>query len=525
MPRASGLLLHPSSFPGRFGIGDFGSSAYQFIDFLMSSHQHFWQILPMGPTGYGNSPYLAYSVFAGNHLLISPELLVEQGWLMESDVADVPDFPLDHVDFDAVIAFKERLFRLAVARFKTKATAAVREEFDQFCTAKATWLEDYALFMACKSAHENASWNQWEPELRDRKPATLALYRTKLADEIFYHKYLQFEFHRQWTALKTYANDQSVSIIGDIPIYVAHDSADVWANPQNFHLDEETGEAALMAGVPPDYFSETGQLWGNPVYNWEHMEKTQFEWWVRRFATMLEYVDVIRVDHFRGFESYWAVPQGETTAINGEWMQAPGHALFETLQDKLGRLPIMAEDLGVITPEVEALRDRFHFPGMKILQFAFDSDARNPYLTFQYPHNSIVYTGTHDNDTTVGWFYSRHPGLQEHIRSYLGYAGTDGIHWDLIRHAMSSVSNWALFPFQDILGLGSDARMNTPGVAEGNWDWRYRGEALECQEISDRLRYFTDIYGRSLDFPPPKPKVQPEEATATEEPVPVGAMA
>ena len=511
MPRGSGILLHPSSFPSPYGIGDFGSSAYRFIDFLMSSHQHYWQILPMGPTGYGNSPYLSYSVFAGNHLLISPELLEEQGWLDKSELANSPDFPLDHIDFDGVIAFKDGLFRLACARFRQQATPAIQKQFEQFCIHQSSWLDDYSLFMACKYAHPNQSWYQWEPNLRQRKPGTLALYRKQFTDEIFYHQFLQYQFHCQWNALKTYANDQSITIIGDIPIYVAHDSADVWANPENFHLDEKTGEVALMAGVPPDYFSETGQLWGNPVYNWRHLKKNQFKWWVQRFKSMLEVVDVIRVDHFRGFESYWAVPKGETTAINGEWVQAPGEELFTTLAQKLGSLPIMAEDLGVITPEVEALRDRFDFPGMNILQFAFDSDARNPYLTFQYRKNSIVYTGTHDNDTTVGWFYSRSDDLQRHIRSYLGYNGIDGIHWDLIRHAMSSVANWALFPFQDILGLGTDARMNTPGTATGNWDWRYRTEAVECEEICHRLRYFTDIYGRSLDFPPPR--IQTDEET------------
>jgi 4-alpha-glucanotransferase len=350
--------------------------------------------------------------------------------------------------------------------------------------------------MALKGAKEGASWHTWEPELAKRDPAALAEWRDRLSNEIFHIKFLQFIFFQQWGALKQYANLRGIEIIGDIPIYVAHDSADVWANPENFALDEETLEASQMAGVPPDYFSATGQLWGNPVYNWEHLQQTGFKWWIQRFEAMLDYVDLIRIDHFRGFEAYWAVNRGETTAMNGEWVKAPGAEFFEVLRQKLGKLPILAEDLGVITPEVEALRDRFEFPGMKVLQFAFGSDPGNGFLPFNYPRNAVVYTGTHDNDTTVGWYYQLSEHEKHNLHTYLGGISPDGVQWDLIRLALSSVANLAILPLQDLLGLGGDARMNTPGKAEGNWGWRYRPEMIS-DEVRDRLRTLTHTFGRA----------------------------
>lgn len=495
-PRSSGILLHPTCFPSRFGIGDLGDKAYRFIDFLKDSYQQYWQVLPLGPTGYGNSPYMCYSAMAGNHLLISPDKLVDEGLLSEADFANLPAFPADKVDFERVIAIKTNLLKKACENFKHHATAIQRKAFHTFCNTRGYWLDNYALFMALKDAHNGASWYSWELELTKREPAALARMEQELTQEIFYYKFIQYEFFRQWSELKNYANQNGVDIIGDIPIYVAHDSADVWANPEFFALDEETGAAALMAGVPPDYFSATGQLWGNPVYNWEKLQKQDFKWWVQRFEAMLDYVDIIRIDHFRGFEAYWAVPQGEETAINGEWIKAPGVEFFAVIKQKLGKLPILAEDLGIITEEVEALRDQFEFPGMKVLQFAFGSDPGNPFLPFNYPRNAVVYTGTHDNDTTLGWFNTTNDYEKQNLLLYLGNISPDGINWDLIRLALSSIANQAIIPLQDVLGLATQARMNYPSTAEGNWEWRYQQEVL-TKELSDRLKILTNLYGRA----------------------------
>lgn len=496
-PRACGILLHPTSFPSRFGIGDLGLEAYRFIDFLMESAQQLWQILPLGPTGDSNSPYASYSAMAGHPLLISPEMLQKKGLLAKEDFANLPKFDAEKVDFVRVIQTKMPLFQKACENFKANATSIQQKEFSEFCKSKAYWLDDYALFMALKEGHGGTSWNSWEPEIAQRQPEAIEQWQQQLASEIFYYKYLQFEFFSQWMELKRYANLCGIRIIGDISIYVAHDSADVWANPEIFCLDKQTGEPALMAGTPPDYFSATGQLWGNPVYNWEQLQKEDFKWWVQRFQTMLDYVDLIRIDHFRGFQAYWAVKQGETTAINGEWIEAPGEVFFKVLNKKLGSLPIIAEDLGEITPEVEALRDRFKFPGMKILQFAFGSGSNNPFLPFNYQSNSVVYTGTHDNDTIVGWFNKLSRREQEKVLRYLGCTSPDGVHWDMIRLAHSSVANQAIIPLQDILGLDSCARMNFPGKNVGNWSWRYKSKAL-TPEIRECLKAMTETYGRTF---------------------------
>ncbi|MFN6569701.1 4-alpha-glucanotransferase [Dendronalium sp. ChiSLP03b] len=494
--RSSGILLHPTSFPSRFGIGDLGLEAYKFIDFLEKSYQKIWQVLPLGPTGYGNSPYMCYSAMAGNPLLISPEKLLDEGLLAEEDFANLPTFPTDTIDFERVAPIKIELLKKACENFKTKASPIQQKEFAGFCDSKAYWLDNYALFMAIKDAQDGASWHTWEPELAKREPEALDRAQRQLTTSIFYYKFIQYQFFRQWSELKSYANMRDIEIIGDIPIYVAHDSADVWAHPETFRLDEETGEAALMAGVPPDYFSATGQLWGNPVYNWEELQKQDFKWWVQRFEAMLDYVDIIRIDHFRGFEAYWAVKQGEETAINGEWIEAPGEELFDAIKQKLGKLPVLAEDLGVITPEVEALRDKYEFPGMKVLQFAFGSDPGNPFLPFNYPRNAVVYTGTHDNDTTVGWFNTAGDSEKQNLLLYLGCISPEGIHWDLIRLALSSIANQAIIPLQDILGLGNEARMNFPSKAEGNWAWCYQPEVL-TEEIGDRFKILTQLYGRA----------------------------
>jgi 4-alpha-glucanotransferase len=494
--RSSGILLHPTSFPSRFGVGDLGLEAYRFIDFLKDTHQQYWQVLPLGPTGYGNSPYMCYSAMAGNPLLISPEKLRDEGLLSEEDFANLPGFPVEKVDFDQVVPIKIGLLKKACENFKVNATDIQKNEFEGFCDSKAYWLDNYALFMALKDAHNGASWHTWEAEFVKRKPEALAQAEDRLNGDIFYYKFVQFEFFRQWSDLKNYANMRGIDIIGDIPIYVSHDSADVWAHPDIFCLDEETGVAAQMAGVPPDYFSATGQLWGNPVYNWEELQKQDFKWWVQRFEAMLDYVDIIRIDHFRGFEAYWSVPKGEETAMNGEWVEAPGDAFFAAIREKLGKLPVLAEDLGVITPEVEALRDKYEFPGMKVLQFAFGSDPGNPFLPFNYPRNAVVYTGTHDNDTTVGWFNSANDNEKHNLWLYLGSISPEGIQWDLIRLALSSIANQAIIPLQDVLGLGNEARMNFPSIAEGNWEWRYQTEALR-DELRDRLKVLTRLNGRA----------------------------
>jgi 4-alpha-glucanotransferase len=495
-PRSSGILLHPTSFPSRFGVGDLGLEAYRFIDFLKENHQQYWQVLPLGPTGYGNSPYMCYSAMAGNPLLISPEKLLEEGLLAEEDFANLPGFPLEKVDFDQVVPIKIGLLKKACENFRVNATPIQQKEFAGFCDSKAYWLDNYALFMALKDANNGASWHTWEAQFVKREPEALAQVERRLNGDIFYYKFIQFEFFRQWSDLKNYANMRGIDIIGDIPIYVAHDSADVWAHPDIFCLDEETGVAAQMAGVPPDYFSATGQLWGNPVYNWEELQKQDFKWWVQRFEAMLDYVDIIRIDHFRGFEAYWSVPQGEETAMNGKWVEAPGDAFFEAIRQKLGKLPVLAEDLGVITPEVEALRDKYEFPGMKVLQFAFGSDPGNPFLPFNYSRNAVVYTGTHDNDTTVGWFNSANDYEKQNLLLYLGCISPEGVHWDLIRLALSSIANQAIIPLQDVLGLGNEARMNFPSIAEGNWEWRYEAASL-TQELGHRLKVLTRLNGRA----------------------------
>ena len=505
--RASGILLHPTSLPSKFGIGDLGETAYQFIEFLSRSGQKLWQVLPLGPTGYGNSPYMSFSAIAGSLYLISPELLAKQHLLKEEDWADIPDFDQDRVDFEAVMPYKRKLLELAFERFKQGYTDQdlqhhhdlylIQEQFKKFCYEESDWLEDYVLFMALHEQNPKILWNNWEPAIARREPQALQQKREELHEQIEFQRFVQFVFFDQWLKLKQYANMRNIQIIGDIPIYVSHNSADVWANPENFALDPDTYEVSQMAGVPPDYFSATGQLWGNPVYNWEYLQETHFAWWIDRFRFLNRYVDIIRIDHFRGFEAFWQVPAGEENAIKGEWKVATGTELFTKLYEVMGELPILAEDLGVITPEVDKLRDDFGFPGMRVLMFAFGGGSDNFHLPHNYVRNSAVYTGTHDNDTAVGWWQRASKYEKELFYKYIvGFAAGEPINWVLIRMAMAAVSVIAIVPLQDVLGLDNSGRMNTPGTATGNWGWRYSDPNLLNQDLSDRLLEITQLYSR-----------------------------
>jgi len=503
-------LLHPTSLPGGHGIGDLGRAAYEFVDFLEETGQSLWQVLPLGPTGYGDSPYQSFSAFAGNPMLVSLEALVEEGLLDAGDLAGAPQFPADRVDFGPVIEFKTEMLAKAHGNLLSRASEKAKSEYLNFIEETNWWLDDYALYRSLKDAHGGQEWTRWEPYLRDREDQALHFFRENHALEISRHKFYQFLFFRQWLTLADYANKKGVRIIGDVPIFVAHDSADVWSNRELFHLDEE-GKPVKVAGVPPDYFSETGQLWGNPLYCWDVMKKNGYEWWIKRIRATLATVDLIRLDHFRGFEKYWAVPGGETTAINGQWEPGPGADLFKVIQqvfqDSEGVVPIIAEDLGFITPEVEKLRTDFNLPGMRILQFAFGIDPQaDEFKPYNFVPNSVVYTGTHDNDTTVGWFTSTGAGdttrsvdeVEEEREFVLKYLGTDGseIHWDFIRLALSSVADTAIVPLQDVLGLGNEARMNVPARESGNWGWRFRAEML-TPEIRSRLAEMAEVYGRN----------------------------
>ncbi len=522
-PRASGILLHPTSLPGRHGIGDLGMAAYEFVDFLEETGQSLWQVLPLGPTGYGDSPYQCFSAFAGNPMLVSLEALVEEGLLDAEDLESAPVFSDERVDFGPVIGFKTAMLTLAHGNILSHASAALKAEYLHFIEETKWWLDDYAVFRAIKDAHGGQEWTLWEPYLRDREDQAIHFFRENHAVEISRHKFFQFLFFRQWLTLADYANQKGVNIIGDIPIFVAHDSADVWANRELFFLDEE-GKPLKVAGVPPDYFSETGQLWGNPLYRWDLMKKDGYDWWIKRIRATLATVDLVRLDHFRGFEKYWAVPGGEDTAINGEWETGPGADLFVVIQnafqDADGVVPIIAEDLGLITPEVDKLRVDFNLPGMRILQFAFGTDPQaDEFKPYNFVPNSVVYTGTHDNDTTVGWFTSTGAGestrtteeVDDERAFVLKYLGTDGseINWDFIRLALSSVAKTAIIPLQDVLGCGNEARMNVPARESGNWGWRFRAETL-TPEIRARLSEMAEVYGRNRarlkEFKPQSPQ-------------------
>ncbi len=487
--RASGVLLHPTSLPGNHGIGALGAAARSFIDFLVKARQTYWQILPLGPTGYGDSPYQCFSSNAGNPYLIDLDQLCTDGFLQASDVPAWHDAHPNVVDYGAVIDFKMQVLRKAYVSFDADAHA----DYGTFMQAQQSWINDYCLFMALKDKFEKQPWYEWEDAYRLRDADTLATEQEALASEIGFHAFLQFVFFKQWKAIKQYANQHGVQIIGDIPIYVAMDSSDTWCNPELFQFDANKTPLAV-GGCPPDYFSETGQLWGNPIYDYAKMEEDNFAWWIARIRSNLELYDLIRVDHFRGFAGYWSIPYGAPTAVTGEWVDGPGKKLFQAIQDALGEIPIIAEDLGLITPDVIELRDHFGLPGMKILQFAFDSSEANDYIPHNYTSNCVVYTGTHDNDTALGWFQSAKEDDKRYMLLYLNSDGRD-ICKDLIRAAWSSVAQTAIVPMQDLLRLGTEARMNLPGTTVNNWLWRMSASDLRT-DLAEELMGLTMLYAR-----------------------------
>lgn len=489
--RASGVLLHPSSLPGG-AIGDLGEDAHRFVDWLADAGQTFWQILPLVPVDDGGSPYNGVSALAGNPLLISPEVLVAEGLLSAEEASDAPRGDAGRVDYPAVTAWKAELASTVHARHRSGAAPHLAAPFEAFVRDRSGWLADYTLFRALRERHAGVGWTEWPEPLRRRDPAALTAATEQLALDVERHAFQQFLFERQWSGLREHARGRGIRVIGDVPIFVAHDSADVWANPDLFELDAR-GLPTVVSGVPPDYFSETGQRWGNPLYRWDVLAGRGYDWWVERFRRTFDFVDVVRIDHFRGFESYWEIPADEETAVRGRWVAGPGEAFFREVQRQTGALPVIAEDLGIITAEVEALRDRLGLPGMRVLQFAFDGEASNPHLPENHVPRSIAYTGTHDNDTAMGWWDAMSAEERSRTARALGLEAPS--HWDLIEVVGRSSAQLAVFPIQDVLGLGSEARMNTPGQSSRNWTWRLR--ALPDSADAIRLRTLTERSGRA----------------------------
>jgi 4-alpha-glucanotransferase len=492
--RASGIILHPSSLPGPDGIGDLGPEAFRWVDFLSETGCGLWQVLPLGPTGYGDSPYQCFSAFAGNPYLVSPALLMEMGLLSRTDLADRPLFPLEKVEFGEVIQWKINLLDRAYAKFQKSTRSGIKDAFEAFQQTQKDWLEDFALFMAIKEENGGGSWEHWPENLRSRDAEALDLFRQGHARAIQNHTFRQFLFYQQWETLHKYANQKGIRIIGDVPIFVAYDSADAWSHPELFFINKK-GLPTVVAGVPPDYFSATGQLWGNPLYCWSVHEKTGYSWWIKRMKSAFQLFDIIRLDHFRGFAAYWEVRYGRPTAEIGRWVPGPAANLFDAIQTELGDLPIIAEDLGVITPDVVALRDKYGLPGMKIFQFAFTNDPKDPFLPHNYPVNCVAYTGTHDNNTARGWYESSPEKERDFCRRYIARSGHD-ISWDMIRSVWNSVAIMALAPMQDLLSLGNEARMNFPSRASGNWFWRMTPNAL-TPELLARVKETNYLYSRS----------------------------
>lgn len=497
-PRGSGIILHPTCLPGEHGIGDLGPTAYRFVDWLVAGGQSLWQVLPLGPTTYGDSPYQTLSAVAGNPLLISLEDLVAEGWLDAADLTQRPPFPAERVDYGAVIPWKCELLDRAWARFRDHAEAMQQQVFLDFRKQERAWLRDFTQFMALKEAQGGRPWCDWPDPLRDREPQALADVLDPMRDRLDAHAWRQWLFARQWLRLRAHANAQGVRLLGDLPIFVAHDSCDVWTRRDLFHLDA-AGRPRVVAGVPPDYFSATGQLWGNPLYNWRAMAREDYAWWVRRLRLCLRQTDLVRIDHFRGFQAYWEIPASAETAVKGRWIEGPGLGFFESLGRQLGSLPIVAEDLGVITEAVEELRDAFGLPGMKVLQFAWD-EPRNPFQPHNHMRNCVVYSGTHDNDPTCGWWqHECDESVRERVRDYVGHAVAEPA-WTLIRMGMQSVAHTFMMPLQDVLSLGREARMNRPGAGDGNWNWRLPDQALDLEHPAlKRLAHLTWLARRRPD--------------------------
>lgn len=491
--RSAGILLHPTSLPSKYGIGDLGKDAFYFIDFLAAAKQTIWQVFPLGPTGYGDSPYQCFSAFAGNPLLISPDLLAEEGLLSKHDLENIPHSDPNKIDFGQVINYKKELLVKAFENYKHKN----ENGFNDFCEINKNWLDDFALFMAVKDYHNGILWTEWSEDIAFRKKGAVEAWTKKLEEKIFFQKFIQYKFFMQWGAIKDYANSKGIKIMGDLPIFIAYDSSDLWANKDLFTVDEH-GKLETVAGVPPDYFSETGQLWGNPLYKWDVMKKHHFRWWKDRFKQMYELVDIVRIDHFRGFDAFWEIPGDAPTAQTGKWVDAPGRELFKEIKKELGDVPIVAEDLGVITESVEELRDMFEFPGMKILQFGFGPNGDNGFLPHNHVKNCVVYSGSHDNDTTKGFFENErrmNSGIYEWTQKYLNYYGED-IVFAVIKAAYASVANTTVIPLQDMLNLGTEARMNFPGKLGGNWTWRFTWEQI-TEDLASVYAEMVDMYDRN----------------------------
>ncbi|MGA3286693.1 MAG: 4-alpha-glucanotransferase [Bacteroidota bacterium] len=492
-PRSSGILLHPTSLPGQFGSGDLGAPAYHFVDWLVAAGQSIWQMLPLGPAGLANSPYMSHSAFAGSPLLIDLQELVSHGWLTQEDLCITQGLSAYRVNYSEVTDFRMRMLAKASEQFFKQGTSEDMKQYVLYCAAEKSWLDDYALFQALNHKHGEQEWSSWDANLAHREPNALKKASEELHDSVAIHKFTQWCFARQWSLLKKYANDRNVIFVGDIPIFVAYHSADVWAHPKEFHLDKD-GMPTVVAGVPPDYFSKTGQRWGNPLYRWDVIKETKYQWWIERFRKTFALFDVLRIDHFRGFETYWEIPEEEETAEKGRWVKGPGEEFFKNVQRKLGTLPIIAEDLGIITTEVHALREKLEFPGMKVLQFAFNSGPENAFLPHRYEPNCVVYTGTHDNDTTRGWYEKTSNHERDFVRRYCKTDGKE-IQWDFIKLALESVADIAVIPYQDVIGLGSEGRMNIPGTIEGNWEWRFTWDQVGT-DSANRLYELTALYGR-----------------------------
>jgi 4-alpha-glucanotransferase len=500
LPRRSGILLHPTSLPGPHGSGDLGASAYHFVDWLLNAGQSLWQILPLGGIGPGNSPYMSSSAFAGNPLLINLVELHQRGWLASEDLVPDPSFAEEHLYFEAVIPWRMARLEKAASRFAQIASSDERDGIAAFQRAHAAWLDDYALFMTLADAYDQLDWCDWPVALAQREPRALDAARQQYLSQIGFWTFCQWCFFRQWHALKDYANTRGVQIVGDLPIFIALQSAEVWARQELFELNSQ-GRALAVSGVPPDFFSASGQRWGNPLYRWSTHAEEGYAWWVERMRHIFEFVDIVRVDHFRGFADYWEIPTAASTAVNGRWMPGPGSSIFSAMHSALGPLAIIAEDLGVITPSVDALRRKFDFPGMRILQFAFGQggtgDSQNAYLPHNYDANTVVYTGTHDNDTVQGWWATANKAYRQHVRDYLALKPEDEaqIHWALIRAACASVADTAIHPLQDVLGLDTRSRMNLPGSTEGHWAWRFSWSQVD-PSLSHRLSHLCRLYRR-----------------------------